>query len=149
MHVKLSGRKSACAKHVAQRSSRNANRDYCARSFLGDRLVVGLRTLTPPTGVRIPLPQPNKKRAPSGALFLFGRGKPGFETCSTHAAAQLPVRARSAHPSPISTELHFLLLRSLKDHSLWYSCLHRKMNIRELPRMLLVRNRLPLHSRRR
>src|SRR5699024_9502797 len=34
---------------------------------LGDRLKVGLRTLTPPVGVRIPLPQPFFK-----ALFMQG-----------------------------------------------------------------------------
>ena len=30
----------------------------CDVGGLGDRLVVGLRTLTPPTGVRVPLPHP-------------------------------------------------------------------------------------------
>ena len=45
------------------------------RANLGDRLVVGLRTLTPPTGVRIPLPQPNEKARKSGLFFGWGRGK--------------------------------------------------------------------------
>ncbi len=42
---------------------------------MGDRLVVGLRTLTPSAGVRIPLPQPKTKRPASSGLFRgWGRG---------------------------------------------------------------------------
>jgi hypothetical protein len=42
---------------------------------MGDRLVVGLRTLTPSAGVRIPLPQPpTKKPALRGFFCGWGRG---------------------------------------------------------------------------
>ena len=34
--------------------------------------MVGLRTLTPPTGVRIPLPQPNEKARFCGLFFWLG-----------------------------------------------------------------------------
>jgi hypothetical protein len=42
----------------------------CKRTNLGDRLAVGLRTLTPPTKVRILVPQPKNQKAPLGP-FCF------------------------------------------------------------------------------
>ena len=44
---------------------------------MGDRLVVGLRTLTPSAGVRIPLPQPDTQKARLARVFCvsgWGRG---------------------------------------------------------------------------
>ena len=79
MRAKLNARKSVFAKLVGRRSTRSAKLKRQPR-LLGDRLVVGLRTLTPPTGVRIPLPQPENEKAPLVGAFSFSRsGRVGFQ----------------------------------------------------------------------
>lgn len=55
-------------RHVARGIERGLAPD------LGDRPVVGLRTLTPPTGVRIPLPQPNLRVFLNAIFILAKRG---------------------------------------------------------------------------
>ena len=42
---------------------------------MGDRLVVGLRTLTPSAGVRIPLPQPDTEKPAQGGFFCIWLGE--------------------------------------------------------------------------
>src|SRR5210317_957091 len=77
MLAKSSARKWVCAKPAARHSTRSV------KAFdpeLGDRLVVGLRTLTPSTGVRIPLPQPENEKAPSRGLFIFRFGEVEMRT---------------------------------------------------------------------
>src|SRR5262249_26045365 len=61
------------------------------RSLLGDRLAVGLRTLTPPTLVRIQVPQPNL---------------PGHRTAGSRT------RSRRTHAMPISALQERLKLAS-------------------------------------
>jgi hypothetical protein len=68
---------------------------------LGDRLVVGLRTLTPPAGVRIPLPQPFKINHLSLECCACdkGSGSPGDRSSPTSLHwSQFPARMR--HPAP-------------------------------------------------
>ena len=70
-----------------------------ARSYkqnMGDRLVVGLRTLTPPAGVRIPLPQPNMKRPPNEAAFFI------IDECLQRLGqnqTSYPIKQRHCHPN--------------------------------------------------
>ena len=66
---KVGLRKARRATQYSKRSRTPGNE----QSLLGDRLVVGLRTLTPPTGVRIPLPQPKEYGPLAGPIFLPGR----------------------------------------------------------------------------
>src|SRR6056297_1856312 len=55
---------------------------------LGDRLVVGLRTLTPSAGVRIPLPQPDTKKPAQAGFFVSGWGRGSIRTRSSNRAAR-------------------------------------------------------------
>ena len=60
--------------YVLKINPRFALRYICAlRADLGDRLVVGLRTLTPPTKVRILVPQPKNMGSACGA-HLYSAG---------------------------------------------------------------------------
>ena len=90
--AKWNERKSACTKPARHRSTPSADTgSICpvwisATRNLGDRLTVGLRTLTPPVGVQIPLPQPIKRlfnlsdtrRAADSGLFLLEARQSGI-----------------------------------------------------------------------
>ena len=76
---------------------------------LGDRLVVGLRTLTPPTGVQIPLPQPIHKKARASGLFFEVAGGRNIYRASGGAPTGRPRdyrnRASGGAPTGVLTTL--------------------------------------------
>src|SRR3546814_265045 len=79
MPAKSSARKWVCAKPVAPPSSPSA--EFAQRiatsalARLGDRLTVGLQTLTLPIQVRILVPQPYTQNPPQGGFCVCGWGE--------------------------------------------------------------------------
>ena len=78
---------------ASQRGFEQSIRTSKIGMLLGDRLVVGLRTLTPSTGVRIPRPQPNNHKGPhSGPFCYLVRGdvdeNPMFDSRGRAAASE-------------------------------------------------------------
>jgi hypothetical protein len=78
-----------------------------ANDLLGDRLVVGLRTLTPSAGVRIPLPQPHMKNPALRRVFHMWLGEridsnPRFEPSRRRARWSVATARRASGRRPRS-----------------------------------------------